>query len=155
MQSNCVTAFLLCAFCAAGLIAGEDSPASIHSKGATIRAEIVELRSDDGIVRCTLFNKADGFPVKYQNAIAGTNSKIASRKAVCEFADVPAGTYAIAVFHDEDANGKMRTNFIGIPKEGTGASSNPKPRFGPPKFKDAQFEHGTSESVLSIKVLYF
>ena len=50
---------------------------------------------------------------------------------------LPAGDYAFQVFHDLDGNGKMKTNFIGIPKEPTGVSNNAKGRFGPPKFKDA------------------
>ncbi len=36
-----------------------------------------------------------------------------------------AGTRAITLFHDEDANGKMRQNFIGMPLEGVGISNNP------------------------------
>jgi len=38
-------------------------------------------------------------------------------------AGIPPGTYAIACYHDENDNGKLDTNFLGIPKEGTGASN--------------------------------
>ena len=44
--------------------------------------------------------------------------------AICQFNDIPPGTYAIAVFHDENANGKLDKNFLGIPCEGYGASNN-------------------------------
>ncbi len=47
------------------------------------------------------------------------------------------GRYAFHVFHDVDNNGKMKSNFIGIPKEPTAVSNDAKGRFGPPKFKDA------------------
>ena len=47
--------------------------------------------------------------------------------------------YAVHVFHDLDSNGKMKTNFIGIPREPTGVSNEAKGKFGPPKFKDAKF----------------
>ncbi len=50
---------------------------------------------------------------------------------------LPPGDYGFQVFHDLDSNEKMKTNFIGIPKEPTGVSNNAKGRFGPPKFKDA------------------
>ena len=56
--------------------------------------------------------------------------------------ELPKGTYAFQVFHDLDDNGKMKTNFIGIPKEPTGVSNNAKGRFGPPKFRDAAVEIG-------------
>lgn len=53
--------------------------------------------------------------------------------------DLPPGEYALSVFHDEDANGKLARNFIGLPKEPAGLSNNAVPRFGPPKWKDAVF----------------
>lgn len=48
------------------------------------------------------------------------------------------GTYAIAIIHDENANGKLDT-FAGIPREGVGFSRNPAIRFGAPSFRSAQF----------------
>lgn len=53
---------------------------------------------------------------------------------------LPYGAYAISVHHDSNANGKMDTNFIGIPKEPVGLSNGHVPRFGPPKFSKAQIE---------------
>lgn len=38
---------------------------------------------------------------------------------------LPAGRYAIQVVHDENGNGKLDTNFIGMPSEGYGYSNNP------------------------------
>ena len=46
---------------------------------------------------------------------------------------------AVAVLHDEDRNGQMKTNFIGIPQEGWAASNNAEAQtFGPPRFDDAK-----------------
>jgi len=39
--------------------------------------------------------------------------------------------------HDENSNGKMDTNFIGMPREGVGASNNAKGHMGPLKFRAA------------------
>ena len=50
---------------------------------------------------------------------------------------LPPGLYSFHVFHDVDDNGKMKSNFIGIPKEPTAVSNDAKGKFGPPKFKDA------------------
>jgi uncharacterized protein (DUF2141 family) len=47
-------------------------------------------------------------------------------RAVCEFPGVTPGTYAISVFHDENSNGKLDTNLLGIPREGVSASNNRK-----------------------------
>ena len=37
----------------------------------------------------------------------------------CSFDPIPAGTYAVACFHDENKNGKCDTGLFGIPTEGT------------------------------------
>ncbi len=46
------------------------------------------------------------------------------------------GSYAVAVFHDANANGKLDTNFLGIPTEVYGFSNNARGTFGPPDFND-------------------
>ena len=53
---------------------------------------------------------------------------------------IPKGTYAITIFHDENGDAKLNTNFVGIPKEPFGFSNNPKMMFGPPNFKEASFD---------------
>jgi uncharacterized protein (DUF2141 family) len=46
------------------------------------------------------------------------------------------GSYAVAVYHDANANGKLDTNFLGIPTEVYGFSNNARGTFGPPDFGD-------------------
>jgi len=43
--------------------------------------------------------------------------------------DLPAGEYAVSLFHDERKRGKPETNFLGIPTSGIGLANNPP--FGP------------------------
>ena len=50
------------------------------------------------------------------------------------------GVYAISIFHDENDNGQLDSNFIGIPSEPYGFSNNAKGMFGPPSFDDCRFE---------------
>jgi len=63
---------------------------------------------------------------------------------------LPPGDYAFHIFHDLDMNGKMKTNFIGIPKEPTGVSNDAKGKFGPPKFKDAMISVDTDPITVAI-----
>ncbi|MDG2241843.1 MAG: DUF2141 domain-containing protein [Longimicrobiales bacterium] len=53
---------------------------------------------------------------------------------------LPAGRYAVAVIHDEDANGELNTNFLGMPRERYGFSNQARGTFGAPSFEDASFE---------------
>jgi uncharacterized protein (DUF2141 family) len=43
--------------------------------------------------------------------------KVRHTQARCDFEDIPPGTYALAVVHDENMNGKLDTNWLGIPTE--------------------------------------
>lgn len=52
---------------------------------------------------------------------------------------LPASTYAISVYQDANANGKIDRNLIGIPTELGGFSNNPRIVMGPPSFKRCAF----------------
>ncbi len=52
--------------------------------------------------------------------------------------DIPPGEYALMVYYDENGNGRIDKNFIGIPKEPLGFSNQYRPK-GPPRFNRAAF----------------
>jgi len=54
--------------------------------------------------------------------------------------DLPAGKYALAVFHDENGNGKLDTNWLGVPKEKVAFSKGKMKTFGPPKYNECAFQ---------------
>jgi len=57
-----------------------------------------------------------------------------------EFANLCSGAYALSGYHDQNSDGKLNTNFLGIPKEAAGFSNGARGRFGPAKFDQAKFE---------------
>ncbi len=67
------------------------------------------------------------------------------------FADLPEGSYALAVFQDLNANDKLDTNLVGIPAEPYGFSRDAQGSFGPPKFEDAVVTL-TADTVLRIQL---
>lgn len=119
-----------------------------------IHVEIAGLRNDMGLAVCSLFSSVDDFPKKTEKSLAHSISVIRNRHAVCEFSGVAPGTYAISVFHDENSNGKLDTNFVGIPREGVGASNDAKGHFGPPKFDAAAFRFAGGRLELKITIVY-
>jgi uncharacterized protein (DUF2141 family) len=119
-----------------------------------IHVEISGLRSDKGEVECALFTSARDFPRNGEKAVAHAKAGILHGRAACEFGDVVPGRYAVSVFHDENSNGKMDTNLMGIPREGVGASNNARGHLGPPKFDDAVFSYSGGRLELSITVAY-
>jgi uncharacterized protein (DUF2141 family) len=119
-----------------------------------IHIEIVGLRNGKGQVMCSLFSSAEEFPKKTDNAIARTTSVISGRHGVCDFPGIAPGTYAISVVHDENSNGKLDTNFMGIPREGVGASNDARGHLGPPKFDAASFRYPGGRLELKITIHY-
>jgi len=133
---------------------GADGAAQDPGSASIIRVEVTAARSDKGQILCALFAPDSGFPGKAERAVAHTHSPIVNGNASCEFRDVAPGRYAVSVFHDENSNGKMDSNFIGMPKEGVGASNDAKGRMGPPKFDAAAFQYAGGRLELNIKLVY-
>jgi uncharacterized protein (DUF2141 family) len=119
-----------------------------------VHVEIGGLRNDKGKVMCALFSSANDFPKHADKAIMRSMAAIADGHAVCEFSGVAPGTYAVSVIHDENSNGRLDTNVIGIPREGVGASNNAKGHFGPPKFDAASFRYPGGRVELKITINY-
>ena len=71
-------------------------------------------------------------------------------KASVTFEQIPYGTYAIKIFHDENSNGELDTNFVGFPKESFGFSNDAMGKFGPPTFEQAKFEIAQPKLELTI-----
>ena len=86
-----------------------------------------------------MFANAASFTGKGKPFVCAQSS-VANKKAQLVFENLPAGTYAISVFHDENNNQKMDKNFLGIPKEGYGASKNKLPFASAPDFDDNKFQ---------------
>jgi len=150
-MANTLTLFFLGTL----LMSARAIPARAQSQpGGLIHVEIVGLRNDRGQVLCALFSSASDFPKSADKATARTKSDISHGTASCEFSGIAPGTYAVSVFHDENMNRKLDKNFVGVPKEGYGASNNPKKKMGPPSFEETKFELGGSEQSLEIKLMY-
>ena len=92
------------------------------------------LRSDKGLIQLCISPEPVAFPDCRKGGIKRTFPAAEPR---IRFEGLAPGTYAIAVIHDANGNGKLDT-MMGIPREGFGFSRNPAIGFGPPRFSAAQ-----------------
>jgi len=98
-----------CLLLLAQCLAQTESP-----QGSVIHVDVVGLRNNNGQIFCALYASAEGFPKDSQKALRRDSSSISEKKASCEFSATQPGTYAVSVFHDENSNGKLDTNFLGV-----------------------------------------
>ena len=91
-----------------------------------IHVTILNIRNSIGTVDCALFDSPNGFPRDVlHSAMRLMVMKVANSQARCDFEGLPSGTYALVVLHDENMNGKLDTNWLGVPKEGYGFRTIP------------------------------
>jgi uncharacterized protein (DUF2141 family) len=121
-------------FWTAVLLSALATPA--HADEVTVTLQGVK-KNAGSIVLC-LWAKEDGFP-DCESGKAVKRIVVPANATTARFENVPAGTYAISAFHDANGNGKLDSNFLGLPLEAVGMSNNPKLN-GPPRFKPARFK---------------
>ncbi len=103
-----------------------------------ITVSISNIKNNNGVCRVCIFDNAASFNGEGK-PLQCVSTNVSNKTAVARFDNVPAGTYAISVFHDANNNNKFDLNFVGMPKEGYGASKNKLPFAAAPAFKDNQF----------------
>jgi uncharacterized protein (DUF2141 family) len=120
-----------------------------------IHVKVLNIRNSTGTVDCALFESPEGFPVDVlRSASSVMVIKVRNSEARCDFEDIPPGTYALAVIHDENTNGKLDLNWIGVPTEGYGFSNDVKAVFGAPSFAAASFRFTGGTLDMTIRLEY-
>ena len=107
---------------------------------------VENVTSNDGKISVAVYNSSEGF-LKFDKVFkAGSEpSKKGSTEVVLK--DLPEGTYAVAAFHDQNANGELDTNMLGIPKEPLGFSKGKMKTFGPPSFAECSFNLSSDQAI--------
>ncbi len=127
------------------------SPAFSESTGKLV-VVISGFPSSDGFAMVALNNSKESYKGGENEAIAKMKTRVVDQKAQAIFTNLPYGSYGVSLYHDENANGKMDKNAMGIPKEAYGFSNNAKGFFGKPDYKDVKFELNSAEKQIAIKM---
>jgi uncharacterized protein (DUF2141 family) len=125
---------------------------SVRSQSINIVVSLTNVSSNNGTVKVYFFTDADAFPTKLSGAVKVVSVKAAKGSIQIPVEGLASGNYAIAIHHDENNDGKINTNFIGIPKEPMGVSNGAVGKMGPPKFKDAVMNLRKNGEVINIKM---
>lgn len=125
--------------------------AAVHplSGQHTLRLEVSGLKKPEGNLMVAVFDSEKTF--LSEDRVKGIIVEVDRAGQVnVDVPGLPFGHYAVSVYHDENGNGQLDTNFLGIPRESYGFSNNARGTMGPPKFEAARFDFRQDSQVHSI-----
>lgn len=125
------------AFAPPGAVAGE--------LAITVRG----IDTVSGSVHYAVYDRPEAFPTD-DGRFAKGQVPVRGDAVVIVVPNLPPGTYAVAVFHDEDGNGKFDQGLFGIPLERYGFSNDARGFFSAPDFTAARFEIGQGTRRIAI-----
>ncbi|MFC0252791.1 DUF2141 domain-containing protein [Massilia consociata] len=122
--------------------------AAVPATGATVEVRVSGVAGGKGKVNVAVCDRE-----RFLKQCAYSASVPAQAgETVVSLKDIPPGTWAVLAYQDENDNGQLDRNFIGIPKEKYGFSRDAASRFGPPSFDAAAIEVGEGTTVAPIKL---
>jgi uncharacterized protein (DUF2141 family) len=108
----------------------------MSAQNANLTVSVSGLKNNTGMVKVGLYNSEGTF---LKSTYKSVTSEIKNNSATVTFIDVPKGEYGISAYQDENSNGKLDKNMMGIPSEDFACSNNAKGFMGPPGYEDAKF----------------
>ena len=140
---------------AAVVSAAAPAPTQTCDRSASsMLVRVAGVRSDKGVLVAVLYgDKPEEFlkkggRVARERAPARTGSV-----TMCLEAPRP-GTYAVAVYHDENDNGKFDRAWTGLPSEGFGVSNNPRPVLRAPTLAESAIQVWSGHKAVNIDLRY-
>ena len=120
----------------------------MSAQKVTLEVNMSGFKNNEGVVKVGLYNSEVTF---LNTTFKELQSEIKDSQANVTFEGLEEGEYAVSIYQDENLNGIMDKNFMGIPTEDYMASNNTKGFMGPPKYEKAKFSIATN-SKIAIKI---
>lgn len=131
---------------------GAGSAAEPAAQGTTTLTVVVAgLESDAGTVALALYDS----PAAYRELEeAARKARLEIVDGACRWVveDLPAGDYALSVYHDVNDNGELDKGAFGVPREPYGFSNDERGRMGPPGWDKVRFSVVGPQAELRVKV---
>ena len=116
----------------------------LQAQKVSLEVKMTGFANDKGLVKVGLYDSETNF---LKTVYKSVKVEIKGNSAVATFTDIPKGTYAVSVYHDENINDVLDRNSFGIPQEDYGTSNGATGFMGPPKFEDAKFSLTTNSKI--------
>ena len=150
-QPEPARAALAGAGCLLALALGCTTPGLAHAAPGVVETVVSGVRDGRGHVLVAVCTRQDFLR---EHCAYNGSAPAQPGTVVVRVGGVPPGTYAVQAWQDENDNGRIDRNLLGIPREGIGFSRDAPIRLGPPSFEDAQFEVGPNGGQTTLKLRY-
>lgn len=118
-----------------------------HAADMTI--DVAGLKNANGKVMVAVFDSADHF-LKQPLRTGTVDAQAGTVRMV--LTGLPPGDYAISLFHDQNGNGKLDKNLVGMPIEPYGFSNDAAGAYGPPTFQQSVTHLAAAGNVLKVSL---
>ena len=108
------------------------------------------IRAQTGLVKVAVVDSQEAWDGKAAPTRAD-GAPAQAEEASFTFKDLKPGSYAVMITHDENGNGKMDTNVVGMPLEGYGFSNNPQV-MRRAYFNESKFDVSDAPSAITIRL---
>ncbi len=112
--------------------------ATAGAQAAELTVVLQDVRTQTGLIKVALVDSQAGWDGKAA-PVQATGAPPSGEQATFVFKDLKPGAYAVLITHDENGNGQLDTNMMGMPVEGYGFSNNPRV-MRKPTWDEARFE---------------
>ncbi len=124
---------------------------SFSAVAAPVKINFSQTMGKSGKIFYAIFDSSAQFPKG--SAVKTGSVTIAGERDISTTVDLPAGEYALSVFLDENNNGKLDQNMLGIPRERFGFSNNPRILTGAPSYRDCAVRVLDQENEMEIRLI--
>lgn len=130
-----------------------------------LRLTVKGVRSSEGELLIGLYDNAAGFKHAIANAsnrgmmpdkgrLVGMSLRARPGEQSVVFPDLSPGRYAVIVIHDENDDGRLDKNLLGLPTEGYGFGNDAKVFLAAPSFDAAAIPIATADVAASVTLHY-
>ena len=121
---------------------------ALQAHAADLTVTLQGVRAQTGVLKLAVVDSQAGWDGQAQ-PVKADGAPPQGEAATFVFKDLAPGAYAVLVTHDENGNGKMDTNVMGMPLEGYGFSNNPQV-MRKPTWDEARFTVTDSDIAIDV-----
>ena len=134
--------------------AAAQGPCTGPPSATRLYVTIQNVRASQGLIALTLYaDDSRRFLARRGALYVGRVPARAPVTRACIHLPSP-GTYALAIYHDADANRRFNRSAIGLPAEGYGFTNNPGTLFGLPSFRSVRLAVPRTNTSTTIRMRY-